>query len=166
MRTAICPGSFDPVTNGHLDIFRRASRLFDEVVVLVTVNLEKTPSFTVEERMDMIRRATADIPNIRVDSHHGLIADYVKREKAVAIIKGLRAVTDFEYEFQMAITNKKLYHKAETVFLTTSLKNMYVSSSLVMTVARFGGDIHRFVPDCLLDQITERLHHPKEGEEV
>jgi len=163
MRTAICPGSFDPVTNGHLDIFCRASVLFDEVVVLVMPNLEKKPSFTVEERVDMIRRVTTELPNVRVDSHYGLIADYVKKENAVAIVKGLRAVTDFEYEFQMAITNKKLYHKAETVFLTTSLENMYVSSSLVKTVARFGGDVRRFVPDLLIDQITDRLHYQKKG---
>ncbi len=163
MKTAICPGSFDPVTYGHLDIFRRASRLFDEVVVLVMVNIEKNPSFTAAERMEMIREATRDFPNIRVESYDGLLINYVKEVGAVAIVKGLRAVSDFEYEFQMALTNKTLYHKAETVFLTTSIHNMYVSSSLVKTIARFGGDIHRLVPDCLLERITQRLYQQKEG---
>jgi pantetheine-phosphate adenylyltransferase len=165
MKTAICPGSFDPVTYGHLDIFRRASRLFDEVIVLVMVNIDKNPSFTADERIEMIREVTQDIPNIRVESYDGLLIDYVKQVGACAIVKGLRAVSDFEYEFQMALTNKTLYHGAETVFLTTSVYNMYVSSSLVKTIARFGGDIHRLVPEVLQDRILARLHVDDSGKD-
>ena len=125
MRSAVCPGSFDPITLGHLDIIKRASKLFDQVIVLVVVNPDKAPSFTPEERMEMIRLATADIGNITVDSYDGLLIDYVRRTGAAAIVKGLRAVSDFEYEFQMAMTNKKMYPYAETLFLTTSMYNMY-----------------------------------------
>lgn len=157
MRIAVCPGSFDPVTYGHLDIFRRAARLFDEVIVLVVVNIDKHPSFTPEERMEMLREVTKEIPNIRVDCYSGLLIDYVKQVNAAAIVKGLRAVSDFEYEFQMALINKTLHHTAETVFLTTSIHNMYVSSSLVKTIARFGGDIHRLVPEVLQERIIARL---------
>ncbi len=164
MKIAVCPGSFDPVTYGHLDIFRRAARLFDEVIVLVVINVDKNPSFTPEERMEMLREVTKDIPNIRVDAYSGLLIDYVKQVNAAAIVKGLRAVSDFEYEFQMAITNKTLYHCAETVFLTTSIHNMYVSSSLVKTIARFGGDIHRLVPEVLQDRIIARLSKKKKEE--
>ncbi len=157
MRSAVCPGSFDPITLGHLDIIKRASKLFDQVIVLVVVNPDKAPSFTPEERMEMIRLATADIGNITVDSYNGLLIDYVRRTGAAAIVKGLRAVSDFEYEFQMAMTNKKMYPYAETLFLTTSMYNMYLSSSLVKQIARFGGDISDFVPFPLHNFIYERL---------
>ena len=157
MRSAVCPGSFDPITLGHLDIIKRASKLFDQVIVLVVVNPDKAPSFTPEERMEMIRLATADIGNITVDSYDGLLIDYVRRTGAAAIVKGLRAVSDFEYEFQMAMTNKKMYPYAETLFLTTSMYNMYLSSSLVIQIARFGGDISDFVPFPLHNFIYERL---------
>ncbi len=157
MRSAVCPGSFDPITLGHLDIIKRASKLFDQVIVLVVVNPDKAPSFTPEERMEMIRLATADIGNITVDSYDGLLIDYVRRTGAAAIVKGLRAVSDFEYEFQMAMTNKKMYPYAETLFLTTSMYNMYLSSSLVKQIARFGGDISDFVPFPLHNFIYERL---------
>lgn len=157
MRIAVCPGSFDPITLGHLDIIKRASKLFDQVVVLVVINPDKAPSFTPEERMEMIRIATADIGNVAVDSYDGLLIDYVRRTGAAAIVKGLRAVSDFEYEFQMAMTNKKMYPYAETLFLTTSMYNMYLSSSLVKQIARFGGDISDLVPFPLHDIIYERL---------
>lgn len=156
-RTVVCPGSFDPVTNGHLDIIRRASTLFDHVIVLVVVNPEKHPAFTPEERVDMIRRATADMPNVSVDSYTGLLMDYVRDKSACAVVKGLRAMSDFEYEFQMALTNKSLLPYAETIFLTTSSQNMFVSSSLVKQLARFGGDIGPIVPKMLHDQIWQRL---------
>ena len=157
MRSAVCPGSFDPITLGHLDIIKRASKLFDQVIVLVVVNPDKAPSFTPEERMEMIRLATAVIGNITVDSYDGLLIDYVRRTGAAAIVKGLRAVSDFEYEFQMAMTNKKMYPYAETLFPTTSMYNMYLSSSLVKQIARFGGDISDFVPFPLHNFICERL---------
>ncbi len=156
-RTAICPGSFDPITNGHLDIVRRAAGLFDRVVVLVVANPDKQPNFTGEERVDMIRRATADIPNLEVDLYGGLLVDYVRRYKNAAIVKGLRAMSDFEYEFQMALTNKHMLPEAETVFLTTSTQNMFLSSSLIKQLARFGGDISQFVPPVLHDEIIRRL---------
>ena len=157
MRTAVCPGSFDPVTYGHLDIFKRASTLFDKVIVLVTVNPDKKPSFTPEERMEMIKEVTSDLPNVEVDCYCGLLMDYVREHGAAAVVKGLRAMSDFEYEFQMALINKKLYPEAETVFLTTDLNNMYLSSSMVKQVAKFGGDISGLVPKRLHDRVYNRL---------
>ncbi|MGN0605361.1 MAG: pantetheine-phosphate adenylyltransferase [Oscillospiraceae bacterium] len=159
-RVAVCPGSFDPVTLGHIDIFRRASKLFDKVIVLVSVNPSKSPSFTPLERIQMIEtviNSMTDVDNIVIDILDGLLADYVKTSGAIAIVKGLRAVSDFEYEFQMALANKKLYPDAETVFLTTSTENMYLSSSVVKQIASFGGDISSFVPECILNDIQGRI---------
>ncbi|MCX7657913.1 MAG: pantetheine-phosphate adenylyltransferase [Oscillospiraceae bacterium] len=156
-RIAVCPGSFDPITNGHKDIIIRASKLFDKVIVLVSVNPVKQSSFTVEERVKMISTVMHGHDNIEIDTSDGLLADYIRKKNAVAIVKGLRAVSDFEYEFQMALANRKLYSDAETVFLTTSAENMYLSSSVVKQIASFGGDISGFVPDCILDDIKKRL---------
>lgn len=160
-RIAVCPGSFDPVTLGHRDIITRASKLFDKVIVLVSINPLKTPSFTAEERVEMIKKITVKIDNVEIDTFDGLLADYVKEKGACAIVKGLRAVSDFEYEFQMALANKELYDGAETVFLTTSSENMYLSSSVVKQIASFGGDISLFVPHCILGDIKERLTRKK-----
>ncbi len=159
MRVAVCPGSFDPVTLGHLDIIKRASLIFDKVIVVVSINAVKNPSFTVVERVELVNKVMKEmkIDNVVVDICDGLLAEYVKAVGAVAIIKGLRAVTDFEYEFQMALTNKILYDGAETVFLTTSAENMYLSSSIVKQVAEFGGDISHFVPEVILEDIRQRL---------
>ncbi len=157
MKTAVCPGSFDPVTHGHLDIIRRASELFDKVIVVVMTNNAKSPVFTKEERVELIRRCVADIPNVEVELFDGLLADYVKEKQAVAIVKGLRAMSDFEYEFQMALTNRKLCPQAETVFLTTRAEHMYLSSSLVRQVAQLGADITEFVPACILSDITQKI---------
>ncbi len=157
MKVAVCPGSFDPVTLGHVDIMNRASKLFDRVIVLVSVNPTKKASFTAEERVEMIKTVTKNIDNIVVDVYEGLLADYLKETGASAIVKGLRAVSDFEYEFQMALANKKLYNEAETVFLTTSAENMYLSSSVVKQIASFGGDISHFVPSEILETIKNRL---------
>ncbi|WP_283607695.1 pantetheine-phosphate adenylyltransferase [Faecalispora anaeroviscerum] len=158
MKIAICPGSFDPVTLGHLDIINRARKIFDHLIVAVLVNPNKHTSFTVEERIDMLKRATADMPDIEVVGFEGLLADYAKIRNATAIVKGLRALSDFEYEFQMALTNKKLNPNLETLFLTTRAENMYLSSSIVKQVASFDGDISNFVPECILDDITQRLY--------
>ena len=156
-RIAVCPGSFDPVTLGHLDIMNRASQLFDKVIVLVSVNPKKVPSFTPEERVEMIRKVTGHLKNIEVETSDGLLADFVRERGATAIVKGLRAVTDFEYEFQMAQANRKLCYKAETIFLTSKSEYTYLSSSMVKQIAMFGGDISDFVPECILDRINERL---------
>lgn len=159
MKIAICPGSFDPVTKGHLDIISRASKLFDRVIVVVMSNTAKSPLFQQVERMELLQRAinAADIDNVMVDCYDGLLADYVKMRNATAIVKGLRAMSDFEYEFQMALTNRKIYPEAETVFLTTAAENMYLSSSLVKQVAQLGGDISDFVPACILPDITKKF---------
>lgn len=162
-RLAICPGSFDPVTLGHLDIMQRAAKLFDRVTVLVSINRDKVPCFSAEERIEMIKEVTADIPNISVDRLDGLLADYVRDNGACAIVKGLRAMTDFEYEFQMALINKKLCPDAETVFLVTKEDNMYLSSSMVREVASFGGDISGFVPERISERIVKRLLNKTKG---
>ena len=157
-RIAVCPGSFDPVTLGHLDIITRASKLFDKVIVLISRNAGKSqPSFTATERMLMIESVTHDLDNVVIDILDGLLADYVRNVGAIAIVKGLRAVSDFEYEFQMALANKNLFSGAETVFLTTSAENMYLSSSVVKQIAYFGGDISHFVPESILEDIQQRL---------
>ena len=155
---AICPGSFDPITIGHLDIIARSAKMFNKVIVVVMSNVHKNGgSFTVEERVSMIKKSVADIPNVEVDHYEGLLADYAASKNAVAIIKGLRAVTDFEYEFQMAPTNKKLNPKLETLFLTTSAENMYLSSSMVKQIASMGGDVSDFVPPAIHNDIVNRL---------
>ncbi len=160
-RIAVCPGSFDPVTYGHIDIFSRASKLFDKVIILVSTNVNKKPLFTPTERIKMILEVTKDMDNVVIDILDGLLADYVKNVGAVAIVKGLRAVSDFEYEFQMALANKKLYPDAETVFLTTSAENMYLSSSVVKQIAAFDGDISSFVPEVIKDDILSRIRSVK-----
>ncbi len=157
MKTAICPGSFDPVTLGHMDIIRRASKIFDKVIVAVMVNPAKKTAFTLDERVLLLKKATADMDCVEVVGFEGFLADYARRRGACAIVKGLRAVSDFEYEFQMALINQKLNSELETMFLTTQAQNMYLSSSMVKDIASFGGDISSFVPACILDDIRERL---------
>ncbi|MDF2568276.1 MAG: coaD [Oscillospiraceae bacterium] len=162
MRIAVCPGSFDPITKGHMDIINRASKLFDKVIVLVSINLEKQSTFHVEERVRLINMSIAHMDNVEVDTYKGLLAEYVSLKNACAIVKGLRAVSDFEYEFQMALANKKLNDQAETVFLTTSAENMYLSSSVVRQIASLGGNIEDFVPECTLDIIKKRFEKSEE----
>ena len=157
MKLAVCPGSFDPVTNGHLDIIRRAAKLADRVLVVVMTNAIKNPLFSMEERMEMLRRVTAELPNVEVDAFDGLLADYTRQVGADAIVKGLRATSDFEYEFQMALTNRQLGATAETVFLTTSAEMMFLSSSLVKQVAAYHGDISEFVPAEVLDLVIQKM---------
>ena len=158
MKIAICPGSFDPVTLGHLDIVSRTSKLFDKVYVAVLQNSnKKRPLFTVEERIDLLKRCLTDIPNVEVISFEGLLVDCARENDAVAIVKGLRAVTDFEYEFQMALINKKLNRDVETLFLTTNAKYMYLSSSIVKEVAKNGGEITDFVHPAVAEDIKKRL---------
>ena len=156
-KTVICPGSFDPVTLGHLDVITRASKLFDRVIVGVLVNSSKKPIFSIDERIELLKEVTEHLDNVEIVGFNGLLAQYCEEHGVDAIVKGLRAVTDFEYEFQMALTNKKLYSGAETVFLTTSAENMYLSSSVVKQIAQFGGDISPFVPENVLEFIQSRL---------
>ncbi len=154
---AVCPGSFDPVTLGHIDIIKRAANMFSKVVVVVMHNSAKNPCFTAEERVEMLKLATADIENVSVDMYDGLLADYTEKIGAGAIVKGLRAMSDFEYEFQMALTNKKLNPATETVFLTTRAENMYLSSSIVKQIGSMGGDISDFVPKVIREKVISRL---------
>ncbi len=161
MRVAVIPGSFDPITNGHMDIILRAKELFDRVVVLVAANAEKNPSFTPEERVLLIEKCIAGHDNVMVDCFDGLLVDYVKQVKACAIVKGLRAMSDFEYEFQMALYNKKLYAEAETLFMTTSTENLYLSSSGVKSIARYGRDVSEFVPSVIAKEVLERISQVK-----
>ncbi len=155
---AICPGSFDPITLGHIDIISRTAKMFSRVIVVVMSNVHKNSgSFTVDERVEMIKKSVEHLPNVEVDHYEGLLADYARLKNANAIVKGLRAVTDFEYEFQMALTNKRLFPELETIFLTASAENMFLSSSMVKQIAAFGGDLAPFVPECILEDIKERL---------
>ena len=164
MQTAVCPGSFDPCTNGHLDVFARAAAMADEVVVAVLINYSKAGLFTIDERIEMLREVCSPYPNIRVDSFHGLLVDYCTANGITAIVKGLRAVSDFDYELQMAQMNYRLAG-VETVFITTNPLYSFLSSSLVKEVARFGGDVQGLVPDPVLmrlaDKLSETLGGPK-----
>jgi pantetheine-phosphate adenylyltransferase len=162
MSRAVCPGSFDPVTHGHLDIVARAARLFDEVVVAVGVNASKSRLFGPEERVEMLERAVADVPNARVEGFTGLVTDFCREQGAEAIVKGLRSSSDFDYELPMAHMNVALTG-VETVFLPTATGQSFVSSSLVKEVASFGGDVSAFVPDFVLEALTTRLAERARG---
>lgn len=156
-KTVICPGSFDPVTLGHLDIITRSSKMFDRVIVAVLVNALKTPTFSIEERIELLSEATAGLDNVEIVGFEGLLAEYCRNRGVDAIVKGLRAVSDFEYEFQMAIANKKLNSQLETIFLTADADSTYLSSSMVREIGSMGGDISNFVPACVHDRIVKRL---------
>ncbi|MFE3194630.1 pantetheine-phosphate adenylyltransferase [Nocardia sp. NPDC059240] len=160
MAGALCPGSFDPVTNGHLDVIARAAEQFDEVVVTVVVNPNKQGMFTVEERMELIRELTAHLPNVRVESWRGLLVDFAKQQGITAMVKGLRDFTDFSYEFQMAQMNRKLTG-VDTYFIATNPTYSYVSSSLVKEVASYGGDITDFVPAVVHKRLLARIAERK-----
>ena len=162
MRRAVYPGSFDPVTLGHLDIMERASRLVDELIVGVLINDAKSPLFTVEERVRMLQDATKDIKNIRVEAFSGLSVDFVRKCDAKIIVRGLRAITDFEYELQMAQTNRILASDVDTMFLTTNLEYAYLSSTMVKEVAVYGGDISRFVPASAIEPVRRKIAEQKQ----
>ncbi|MCL4424399.1 MAG: pantetheine-phosphate adenylyltransferase [Firmicutes bacterium] len=154
---AVYPGSFDPATNGHLDIIERAARIFDQLIVTVFRNAGKNPLFTMEERVELLREATAHIPNVRIDSFGGLLTQYAKEQGARVLVKGLRAVSDFDYEFQMALMNKKLDPELETLFMMTGQKYSYLSSSIVKELAGFGGCIEGLVPPNVAKRLMETI---------
>ena len=157
MKAAIYPGSFDPVTNGHLDIVERAAKLFDKLYVAVLINPEKHTLFSVEERVSLLKATTAQYPNVEVVSFGGLLAQYARDKGIKVIVRGLRGRSDFEYEFLMALTNKSLNPELEPIFLTTSAENMYLSSSVVRQVSGFGGEVTKFVPDCVSKALNDKL---------
>ena len=157
MRIAVYPGSFDPLTNGHLDIIRRGSRLFDRTLVSVLENEGKSPVFSIPERMELIARCTQDMPGVEVHSFSGLLVDFMRRVSASVVIRGIRAVSDYEYELQMALMNRELYEGAETIFMLPAVEYTFVSSRLVKEVFRLGGDISHLVPPAVLDALKKRL---------
>ena len=157
MRTAVYPGSFDPLTNGHLDIIRRATRLFDRVVVSVLENEGNAPMFSVSERMDLIRECVTNIDRVEVHSFSGLLVDFMRRFDASVVVRGIRAVSDYEYELQMALMNRTLSPTVETIFMLPAVEYTYVSSRLVKEVFRLGGDVARLVPPLVLDSLKARL---------
>lgn len=162
-RIGIYPGSFDPVTNGHFDIIKRSALLVDKLIVAVLNNNSKSPLFSVEERVNMLKEVTKDIPNIEVKSFSGLLVDFAKQNDAKIVVRGLRAVTDFEYELQMSQTNRLLDNSIDTIFLNTNLKYSYLSSSVVREVAKFGGDISQFVPEQVISKVYEKCGINKES---
>ena len=157
MRIAVYPGSFDPLTNGHLDIIRRASRLFDRVIVAVLENEGKSPLFSVAERRDLVARCTKGIDGVEVQSFSGLLVDFMRRTDASVVIRGIRAVSDYEYELQMALMNRELYDGAETIFMIPAVEYTFVSSRLVKEVFRLGGDVSHLVPVTVLEALRSRL---------
>ena len=162
MLRAVYPGSFDPVTFGHLDIITRSAKLVDELIVGVLVNNTKSPLFSVEERVKILEKTVENLPNVKVIPFEGLLVEFVRKMEAQMVVRGLRAITDFEYELQMAQTNHKLEPDLETIFLTTGLEYSYLSSSTVKEVAAFGGDISQFVPDIVIERMQEKMD--KKGE--
>ena len=159
MRTAIYPGTFDPVTNGHVDVIHRAADLFDTVIVMVAVNASKNPIFTSRERVAMISEVVRGVKGVEVASYDGLLVDYAKKHKAMAIIRGLRAISDFEFEFQLALMNRKLEPDVDTVFLMPHEKYTYLNSTIVREIARLGGDITQFVPENVAKALRKKFKH-------
>ena len=156
MKIAIYPGTFDPVTNGHVDILERALNLFDKVIITIARNTAKNPLFTEEERIALLRQVTKHYKNVEVDSFNGLLVEYVQKRHAIAVVRGLRAMTDFEYELQMALMNRKLDEKMETVFMMPNEKYTYLSSNFVREIARLGGDVSKFVPPVVLKALRQK----------
>ncbi len=157
IKRVVYPGSFDPVTNGHLDIIKRATKIFDEVIVAVFKNLNKKPLFSTEERVELLEKATKELENVKVDSFNGLTMDYVETRGATAIIRGLRAVSDFEGEFQMSSLNKEINSEIETIFFMTDAKYAFLSSSVIKEVAYFGGDMINLVPECVNNALIQKF---------
>jgi pantetheine-phosphate adenylyltransferase len=157
MRRAIYPGSFDPVTNGHLDVIERARKLFDEVVVAVAHNDEKQPLFSLEHRLDLLRETAGKISNVRIAEFEGLLVEFARKEEAGAVVRGLRAISDFEFEFQMALMNRKLDPVVETIFLMPKEEYTYLSSRIVKEIARLGGDVSGFVPACVAKALRSKF---------
>jgi pantetheine-phosphate adenylyltransferase len=159
LRVAIYPGSFDPVTNGHLDVIQRAGTLFDELIVAVASNDQKDKStlFSIEERIALLRETCAHIPSLRVVRLHGLLVDFAKKEKVVAIVRGLRAISDFEFEFQMALMNRKMEPSVETIFMMPKEEFTYISSRIVKEIARLGGNVQPFVPNCVVRALAKKF---------
>ena len=156
MKRALTPGTFDPITSGHLDVIARASQLVDEVVVAVADSQKKGPLFTLEERVELVCQATAHLPNVRVEPFKGLLVDFAKELDATVVVKGLRAITDFEYEFQMTAMNYQLSPQLETLFIMSPPQYMYLSSSIVREISKMGGDIQQFVPPCVYEALKKK----------
>jgi len=154
---AVYPGSFDPLTNGHVDIITRGARLFDRIIVSILINAEKSPLFTMDERVEIARQVFKDVPNVEVDTFDGLLVDYVERRTAQVIVRGLRAVSDFEFEFQMALMNQRLNGKIETIFMMPAEQYTYTSSRLIKEVFRLGGRVHGLVPDMVEERLRRKL---------
>lgn len=165
MRVAVYPGSFDPITNGHLDIIERALKVFDKVIVAILINPTKKGLFSVEERVELIKEVTKDFDNVEVESFEGLLVDFLAKKDTNIIIKGLRAVSDFEYEFQMALMNNKLNSDVETVFMMTSAEYSYLSSSSVKQVAFFDGSVEGLIPSMIIEKLKEKVRKVKEVEQ-
>ncbi|HHW69791.1 MAG TPA: pantetheine-phosphate adenylyltransferase [Clostridiales bacterium] len=159
MNIAIYPGSFDPVTNGHLDVIKRSSKIFDKVIVAVARNPNKTPTFSIDERVDFLERVVKSMPNVEVDHFEGLLVDYAREKKCSVIIKGLRAISDFEYEFQMALMNRKLDPSIETLFMMTSYKYSFLSSSMMKEIGKLGGCIKELIPEEILYDVQAKLRN-------
>ena len=155
--TAIYPGTFDPLTNGHLDLIERGSKIFDQLIVAVLVNAEKDPVFTLEERLEMLRQFTAKYDNVRIDTFGGLLVDYAKQVNAKALLRGIRAISDYEYELQMALMNRRLHPEIETTFMMTGAEYSYLSSSIVKEIARLGGNVEGLVPDIVRQRLQDKV---------